>query len=127
MELAEAGAWVCREESHGVQEEPDLAMLRRLLSLLQIEARLAGHVLCPEKGRSHFIGSGQPQASTTLAPLEAWSHAGDFRGWAATLTQAPRRVGGVPQLQWCRVGWHVAHTRCVSSVYPERGHASQGG
>lgn len=45
MELAEAGAWVCGEESHGVQEEPELAMLRRLLSLLQIEARLAGRVL----------------------------------------------------------------------------------
>ena len=41
MELAEAGAWVCGEESRGPQEEPDLALLHRLLSLLQIEASLA--------------------------------------------------------------------------------------
>ena len=45
MELAKAGAWVCREESHGAQEEPDLALLCWLLSLLQTEGSLAGRGL----------------------------------------------------------------------------------
>ena len=90
-------------------------------------ARGASSVLCLEKGRAHFIGSGHLQACMTLTPLEAWPHTGDLGSLAATPTQAPRRAGGAPQLQWCRVGWHVVHTQCASSVYSERGDASQGG